>query len=262
MFDKYDLRPASSRSTTAMCARRAVDRNSDVGATTELAASRAGTRAASSMCRRISSIQGKQIGLAATRRHQEAGRPDRPDVAYPRATGGHLYFVRYLKKYKLPADNDQGEVLQAPEMVAALERRDIDAFFLWSRWLDKAGQLVQGAARAGALGRRRRLHPHVLQLLFAGAGRRQAARRGRRPGREWTPPNSAPAVPTRRRASPARRSASRKRNEALHECMKYRMEAEGRWWLGNFQAAPSSPWERASFKEDAGLERLRAPAVS
>ena len=37
-------------------------------------------------------------------------------------------------------------------MVAALERRDIDAFFLWEPWLDKAAQLVQGAnvlARSG-----------------------------------------------------------------------------------------------------------------
>src|SRR5258705_9986097 len=35
--------------------------------------------------------------------------------------------------------------MQAAEMVAALERRDIDAFFLWQPWLDKAAELVQGA---------------------------------------------------------------------------------------------------------------------
>jgi NitT/TauT family transport system substrate-binding protein len=37
-------------------------------------------------------------------------------------------------------------------MVAALERRDIDAFFLWEPWITKATQLVQGAhvlARSG-----------------------------------------------------------------------------------------------------------------
>jgi len=37
-------------------------------------------------------------------------------------------------------------------MVAALERRDIDAFFLWEPWLTKAEQLVDGAhvlARSG-----------------------------------------------------------------------------------------------------------------
>jgi taurine transport system substrate-binding protein len=92
-----------------------------------------------------SSTSGKQIGLA--------GRDDikKPEdligrtVAYPRATGGHLYFMRYMKKYNLPVDKIKVKLMQAPEMVAALERRDIDAFFLWQPWLDKAAQLVQGA---------------------------------------------------------------------------------------------------------------------
>jgi ABC-type nitrate/sulfonate/bicarbonate transport system substrate-binding protein len=99
-----------------------------------------------------SSTSGQQIGLA--------GRDDikRPEdligrtVAYPRASGGHLYFMRYVKKYNLPVDKIKVKFMQAPEMVAALERRDIDAFFLWEPWLDKAAQLVQGArvlARSG-----------------------------------------------------------------------------------------------------------------
>jgi len=57
-----------------------------------------------------------------------------------------------MKKYNLPMDKIKVKLLQAPEMVAALERRDIDAFFLWQPWLDKAAQLVQGArvlARSG-----------------------------------------------------------------------------------------------------------------
>jgi len=52
----------------------------------------------------------------------------------------------------MPADKIKVKLLQAPRMVAALERRDIDAFFLWEPWLDKAAQLVQGArvlARSG-----------------------------------------------------------------------------------------------------------------
>jgi NitT/TauT family transport system substrate-binding protein len=57
-----------------------------------------------------------------------------------------------VRKYKLPLDKIKVKNLQAPEMVAALERRDIDAFFLWEPWLTKAAQLVQGAhvmARSG-----------------------------------------------------------------------------------------------------------------
>ena len=73
-------------------------------------------------------------------------------VGYPRATGGHLYFIRYVKKYGLPVDKIKVKFLQAPEMIAALERRDIDAFFLWEPWLTKAAELVKGAhvmARSG-----------------------------------------------------------------------------------------------------------------
>src|SRR5262249_60475275 len=57
-----------------------------------------------------------------------------------------------VKHYKLAVDKIKVKNLQAPEMVAALERRDIDAFFLWEPWHTKAVQLVQGAhvlARSG-----------------------------------------------------------------------------------------------------------------
>ena len=54
-----------------------------------------------------SSTSGQQIGLA--------GRDDikKPEdligrtVAYPRATGGHLYFMRYVKKYNPPVERSK-----------------------------------------------------------------------------------------------------------------------------------------------------------
>jgi taurine transport system substrate-binding protein len=73
-------------------------------------------------------------------------------VGYPRASAGHYYFGRYAKKYNLPVDRIKVKFLQAPEMVAALERGDIDAFFLWEPWHTKAVALVTGAhvlARSG-----------------------------------------------------------------------------------------------------------------
>jgi taurine transport system substrate-binding protein len=119
--------------------------NSDIGATTELGGLSRWDKGGKLYVTSYSSTSGKQIGLA--------GRDDikKPEdligrtVAYPRATGGHLYFMRYVKKYNLPVDKIKVKTMQAPEMVAALERRDIDAFFLWQPWLDKAAQLVQGA---------------------------------------------------------------------------------------------------------------------
>src|SRR6476659_812049 len=126
--------------------------SSDIGATTELGGLSRWDKGGKLYVTSYSSTSGQQIGLA--------GRDDikRPEdligrtVAYPRATGGHLYFLRYVKKYNLPVDKIKVKFMQAPEMVAALERRDIDAFFLWEPWLDKAAQLVQGArvlARSG-----------------------------------------------------------------------------------------------------------------
>jgi taurine transport system substrate-binding protein len=126
--------------------------SSDIGATTELGGLSRWDKGGKLYVTSYSSTSGQQIGLA--------GRDDikRPEdligrtVAYPRATGGHLYFIRYVKKYNLPVDKIKVKFMQAPEMVAALERRDIDAFFLWEPWLDKAAQLVQGArvlARSG-----------------------------------------------------------------------------------------------------------------
>ena len=152
--------------------------NSDIGATTELGGLSRWDKGGKLYVTSYSSTSGKQIGLA--------GRDDikKPEdligrtVAYPRATGGHLYFMRYVKKYNLPVDKIKVKLMQAPEMVAALERRDIDAFFLWEPWLDKAAQLVQGAKVLAGSGDDGVSRSHVLRLLLPGTHRRSPARRG------------------------------------------------------------------------------------
>jgi ABC-type nitrate/sulfonate/bicarbonate transport system substrate-binding protein len=94
----------------------------------------------------------EQLGVTA---REEIKKPEDligKTVGYPRASAGHYYFGRYAKKYNLPVDQIKVKFLQAPEMVAALERRDIDAFFLWEPWHTKAAALVTGAhvlARSG-----------------------------------------------------------------------------------------------------------------
>src|SRR6201987_440250 len=153
IFEKYDLETSFKPFDDGNIALDAIlTGNSDVGATTELGGLARWDKGGKLYVTSYSSTSGEQIGLA--------GRYDikKPEdligrtVAYPRATGGHLYFIRYMKKYNLPMDKIKVKFLQAPEMVAALERRDIDAFFLWEPWLDKEEQLVQGArvlARSG-----------------------------------------------------------------------------------------------------------------
>ena len=94
----------------------------------------------------------EQLGVTA---REEIKKPEDligKTVGYPSASAGHYYFGRYAKKYKLPVDQIKVKFLQAPEMVAALEREDIDAFFLWEPWHTKAAALVTGAhvlARSG-----------------------------------------------------------------------------------------------------------------
>ena len=153
IFEKYGLETSFKPFDDGNVALDAIlTGSSDIGATTELGGLSRWDKGGKLYVTSYSSTSGQQIGLA--------GRDDirKPEdligrtVAYPRATGGHLYFMRYMKKYNLPVDKIKVKLLQAPEMVAALERRDIDAFFLWQPWLDKAAQLVQGArvlARSG-----------------------------------------------------------------------------------------------------------------
>jgi taurine transport system substrate-binding protein len=153
MFEKYGLETSFKPFDDGNIALDAIlTGSSDVGATTELGGLARWDKGGKLYVTSYSSTSRKQIGVAARR---EITKPDDligRTVGYPRATGGHLYFLNYVKKYKLPLDKMTVKTLQAPEMVAALERRDIDAFFLWEPWLTKAEQLVDGAhvlARSG-----------------------------------------------------------------------------------------------------------------
>jgi taurine transport system substrate-binding protein len=153
MFEKYDLETSFKPFDDGNVALDAVlTGSSDIGATTELGGLARWDKGGKLYVASYSSTSRKQIGIAS---RDDIKKPEDligRTVGYPRATGGHLYFVKYVKKYNLPVDKIKVKTLQAPEMVAALERRDIDAFFLWEPWLTKAAQLVQGAhvlARSG-----------------------------------------------------------------------------------------------------------------
>jgi NitT/TauT family transport system substrate-binding protein len=55
-------------------------------------------------------------------------------VGVTRATGGEIFWARVLQKFKLqPTDFKQVDI-EAPEMVAAIERGDIDGFATWEPW--------------------------------------------------------------------------------------------------------------------------------
>ena len=126
--------------------------SSDIGSTSELGGLARWDKGGKLYVTSILDTSKKQVGVTA---REEIKKPEDlvgKTIGFPRASGGHYYFGRYAKKYKLPMDKIKVKNLQAPEMVAALERRDIDAFFLWEPWHTKAVQLVKGAhvlARSG-----------------------------------------------------------------------------------------------------------------
>ena len=153
MFEKYDLESSFKPFDDGNVSLDAIlTGSSDIASTTEFGGLARWDKGGKLYATSYSCTSRKQIGIAARR---EIAKPEDligRTVGYPRASGGHLYFIRYVKKYNLPLDKIKVKFMQAPEMVAALERRDIDAFFLWEPWLDKAAQLVQGArvlARSG-----------------------------------------------------------------------------------------------------------------
>jgi taurine transport system substrate-binding protein len=126
--------------------------SSDIGSTSELGGLARWDRGGKLYVTSILDKSKEQVGVTA---REEVRKPEDlvgKTVGYPRASAGHYFFGRYVKKYKLPMDKIKVKFLQAPEMVAALERRDIDAFFLWEPWHTKAVELVNGAhvlARSG-----------------------------------------------------------------------------------------------------------------
>jgi len=153
MFEKYDLETSFKPFDDGNVALDALlTGSSDIGATSELGGLARWDKGGKLYVTSYSSTSREQIGLVARRELTKPADLIGRTVGYPRASGGHLYFANYVKKYNLPVDKIKVKTLQAPEMVAALERRDIDAFFLWEPWLTKATQLVDGAhvmARSG-----------------------------------------------------------------------------------------------------------------
>jgi ABC-type nitrate/sulfonate/bicarbonate transport system substrate-binding protein len=74
----------------------------------------------------VAGLKGKKIGIA-------------------KGTGAEIFWIGVMKKYGLtPTDYTMLDI-EAPEMVAALERGDIDAFVVWEPWPTRAVMSVPGA---------------------------------------------------------------------------------------------------------------------
>ena len=64
--------------------------------------------------------------------------------AVAKGTGGEIFWNRVVEKLKLTAADYKIVDVEAPEMVAAIERGDIDAFATWEPWPTRALMNVKG----------------------------------------------------------------------------------------------------------------------
>ena len=71
-------------------------------------------------------LKGKKIGIA-------------------KGTGAEIFWNGVIAKFKLNASDYTVIDIEAPEMVAALERGDIDAFAVWEPWPTRALMSIKGA---------------------------------------------------------------------------------------------------------------------
>lgn len=74
----------------------------------------------------LDGLKGKKIGIA-------------------RASGSEVFWLAIIEKKKLNPKDYTVVQVEAPEMVAALGRGDIDAFATWEPWVSRASAVVPGA---------------------------------------------------------------------------------------------------------------------
>lgn len=74
-------------------------------------------------CDSIEQLKGKKIGVA-------------------RGSASEVFWLAMIDKLKLKPSDYKVVQVEAPEMVAALERRDIDAFSAWEPWLTRAAKSI------------------------------------------------------------------------------------------------------------------------
>ena len=66
-------------------------------------------------------------------------------VGIAKGTGAEIFWNGVIKKFNLTASDYTVLDIEAPEMVAALERGDIDAFAVWEPWPTRALMSIKGA---------------------------------------------------------------------------------------------------------------------
>jgi len=91
------------------------------------------------------STSGSMYGASASKRIENPEDLYGKAVSFPALTSGQYFYEEFLRTYKLDGSKIQTKSLPPPEALVALQRGDIDAFFMWEPWNERAKQAVEGA---------------------------------------------------------------------------------------------------------------------
>jgi NitT/TauT family transport system substrate-binding protein len=113
--------------------------------TTELPGIRARSKGAKVVIPAVVATSGQWYGVVASK---VIGKPEDlagKKVGVHKGTAAEYYYTQFVAKHNLPADQIKVTYVASQEMIPALLRGDVDAYFTWEPWLRKGVETVAGA---------------------------------------------------------------------------------------------------------------------
>ncbi len=120
--------------------------------TTELPGIRARSKGAKVVIPAVVATSSQWYGVVASKQITAPGDLVGRKVAVHKGTASEYYYSQFVAKHNLPADKIKVVYVASQEMIPALLRGDVDAYFTWEPWLRKGVETVPGAkvlARGG-----------------------------------------------------------------------------------------------------------------
>ena len=113
--------------------------------TTELPGIRARSKGAKIVIPAVVATSSQWYGVVAAKQIVKADDLIGKKVAVHKGTAAEYYYTQFVAKHNLPADKIKVLYVASQEMVPALLRGDVDAYFTWEPWLGKGVETVAGA---------------------------------------------------------------------------------------------------------------------
>jgi NitT/TauT family transport system substrate-binding protein len=113
--------------------------------TTELPGIRARSKGARVVIPAVVATSGQWYGVVASKAVAKPEDLVGRKVAVHKGTAAEYYYTQFVAKHHLPADKIKVLYVSSQEMVPALLRGDVDAYFTWEPWLGKGVETVAGA---------------------------------------------------------------------------------------------------------------------